>query len=89
MTRIFVILLLLLIFRILTYIVRRLTLGLDLATRSGSLWPTLFLVAMVILIVASVLAFMASGEPPGGTYVPPHLDKKGQVVPGAVQREND
>lgn len=89
MTRIVIILCVLALFFLLIHIVRRVVPGFDAALRGRSLLLMLALVGIAILIVAGVLAFMVSGEPPGGTYVPPHLDERGQVVPGAVRRESD
>ncbi|HZD26830.1 MAG TPA: DUF6111 family protein [Alphaproteobacteria bacterium] len=48
-------------------------------------WFWLVVVGLV-LSAASVLAYWwVVNQPPGGTYVPPHVEN-GQVVPGHIER---
>ena len=63
-------------------------------TKAGVLdrasWPpkrlaTLTIIALVLMIGSFVVLSHFSGAPPGSTYVPAHVDEKGNFVPGQVQ----
>jgi hypothetical protein len=52
-------------------------------------WPLrtvvgLTLTALVLMAISAVIAAQFSGVPPGGTYVPAHVEN-GRLVPGTVQ----
>lgn len=49
--------------------------------------PWLWMAAVTLLTVAAgvILIDSRSGEPPGGTYVPPQI-KDGQIIPGHIER---
>jgi hypothetical protein len=64
------------------------------ATRSGVLQPAawaprrlagLIIVALLLVIGSFVVLAQFSGAPPGSTYVPAHVDKNGQFVPGTTR----
>jgi hypothetical protein len=64
------------------------------ATKAGVMdpesWPVSRLawltIAALLLVLGSFLYFVHfSGAPPGATYVPAHIDEKGNFVPGQTR----
>ncbi|MFQ5959209.1 MAG: DUF6111 family protein [Alphaproteobacteria bacterium] len=46
---------------------------------------TWLLIAGVVLVAASIAALgIVGGSPPGGTYIPPHMEG-GEIVPGRTE----
>lgn len=48
-------------------------------------WVWMAFAGLAVLAAGLVFFRFSTGEPPGGTYVPPHLED-GEVVPGRVVR---
>ena len=48
-------------------------------------WVIMLMSGLAVMILAMVILGIWSGEKPGGTYVPPHIEDGG-IVPGRVER---
>ena len=48
-------------------------------------WSIMLLSGLAVMILAMVILGLWSGEKPGGTYLPPHVED-GEIVPGRVER---
>ncbi len=53
-------------------------------------WPpkrlaTLTIVALVLMLGSFVYLSHFSGAPPGSTYIPAHIDERGNFVPGQTR----
>jgi hypothetical protein len=46
---------------------------------------TLAIVALVLMVGSFLVLAHFSGAPPGSTYIPAHVDERGQFVPGQVR----
>ena len=48
-------------------------------------WSIMLMSGLAVMILAMVILGVWSGEKPGGTYLPPHVEN-GEIVPGRVER---
>jgi uncharacterized membrane protein len=58
---------------------------LDLSAWSPKVLMSLAIVAFVLMIGSFLVLAQFSGAPPGSTYVPAHVDERGNFVPGQVR----
>ena len=48
-------------------------------------WSIMLMSGLGVMILAMVILGVWSGEKPGGTYLPPHVEDS-EIVPGRVER---
>lgn len=58
---------------------------LDRSSWSPKVLLTLAIVSMVLLIGSFIYLAQFIGSPPGSTYVPAHVDERGNFVPGQTR----
>jgi Family of unknown function (DUF6111) len=51
-------------------------------------WYWLSLSGLILACGGLVALVVTGGVEPGGTYVPPHMDESGRIVPGGVRRDD-